>query len=121
MKQIQSVLIVLLTVMVGYLVYLQWREKTGIVNPQPVVIYTQPAPVVEPMFFPTAVIPVVPTWTYPPPVNVMASPVIEVIGLPPVTPTPEFQRDGLIGQPMPTGIVGEHDPGNGHHRSTAAP
>jgi hypothetical protein len=90
-------------------------------NPQPVVIYpTQPAPVVEPMFFPTAVIPVVPTWTYPPPVNVMASPVVEVIGLPPVTATPEFQRDGLIGG-VATGVVGEHDPGDGHHRSTAAP
>lgn len=120
MKQIQSVLIVLLTVVVAWMAYLQFRDKTGIVNPQPVIIYVNDQPT-QAMFFPTAVIPVVPTWTYPPPVNVMASPVIEVIGLPPVTPTPEFQRDGLIGQPMPTGIVGEHDPGDGHHRSTAAP
>jgi hypothetical protein len=43
-----------------------------------------------------------------------------VIGLPPVTATPEFQRDGLIGG-VATGVVGEHDPGDGHHRSTAAP
>jgi hypothetical protein len=115
--KLQNALIALLLVVVGWLAYLQFRDRIGIVNPQPVIIYVQSTTAVEPMFFPTAVIPVVPTWTYPPPVNDGAT-------LAAMVPTPapvEFQRDGLSGQPVATGVVGEHDPGDGHRRSTAGP